>query len=54
MEATYRYQYRSWWQLQPTFQYVFNPGAGILNPNSPSRKKVGGEAVIGLRMNFAF
>jgi len=54
VEVTYRYQYRSWWQLQPTFQYVINPGAGILNPNFSSGRKVGGEAVIGLRMNFAF
>ena len=54
VEATYRYQFRTWWQLQPTFQYVFNPGAGILNPNSASGRRVGGEAVIGLRMNFAF
>ena len=54
VEATYRYQFKTWWQLQPTFQYVFNPGAGIVNPNSATGKRVGGEAVIGLRMNFAF
>jgi porin len=54
VEASYRYQLRPWWQLQPTFQYVFNPGAGIINPNSPSGKLVKNEAVIGLRMNFAF
>lgn len=54
LEVTYRYQYRSWWQFQPTFQYVFNPGAGIANPNSPTGERVKGEAVLGLRMNFAF
>jgi porin len=54
LEATYRYQFKTWWQWQPTFQYVFNPGAGIVNPNSPSGNRVKGEAVIGLRMNFAF
>jgi porin len=54
VEATYRYQFKTWWQLQPTFQYVFNPGAGIVNPNSATGRRVGGEAVIGLRMNFAF
>ncbi len=54
VEATYRYQFKTWWQLQPTLQYVFNPGAGIVNPNSATGKRVGGEAVIGLRMNFAF
>lgn len=54
VEVTYRYQFKSWWQWQPTFQYVFNPGAGIINPSSPSGQKVKGEAVLGLRMNFAF
>jgi porin len=54
LEATYRYQFKTWWQWQPTFQYVFSPGAGIVNPNSPSGNRVKGEAVIGLRMNFAF
>jgi porin len=54
VEATYRYQFKSWWQWQPTFQYVIHPGAGIINPNSPSGNRVKSEAVIGLRMNFAF
>lgn len=53
-EATYQYQIAPWWQLQPDFQYVLNPGAGIINPNSPSGAKVKDEAVIGIRMNFAF
>ena len=30
--ATYQYQLFPWWQLQPDIQYVFNPGAGIANP----------------------
>jgi porin len=54
VEASYRYQLKTWWQVQPTFQYVFNPGAGIVNPSSPSGARVKGEAVLGLRMNFAF
>jgi porin len=53
VEATYQYQLTSWWQLQPDFQYVFNPGAGIANPNAPGQK-VKGEAVVGLRMNVLF
>jgi porin len=54
VEASYRYQFKVWYQLQPTFQYVFNPGAGVTNPNSSSVQRVKGEPVIGLRMNIAF
>jgi porin len=53
VEATYQYQLTSWCQLQPDFQYVFNPGAGIANPNAPGQR-VKNEAVIGLRMNVLF
>jgi len=48
LEATYQYQVYPWMQLQPDFQYVFNPGAGILNPNNLSQR-VHNEAVIGIR-----
>jgi porin len=54
VEATYQYQVTPWWQVQPDFQYVFNPGAGIVNPKSSSGQKVKDEAVFGIRMNFAF
>lgn len=53
VEATYQYQVRPWWQLQPDFQYVFNPGAGIANPNTPAQR-VKDEAVLGLRTNIQF
>jgi porin len=53
IEATYQYQLTAWCQLQPDFQYVFNPGAGIANPNSPSQR-VKDEVVVGLRMNVLF
>jgi porin len=53
LEATYQYQLTSWCQLQPDFQYVFNPGAGIANPNAPGQR-VKNEAVVGLRMNILF
>jgi porin len=53
VEATYQYQLRPWWQLQPDIQYVFNPGAGIANPNSPSQR-VGDELVFGIRTNIIF
>jgi len=52
IEAMYQYQATPWWQLQPDFQYVFNPGAGTLNPNTGQR--IGNEAVIGLRTNILF
>ena len=48
LEATYQYQLYPWLQLQPDFQYMFNPGAGLLNPNIPYQK-VQNEAVIGIR-----
>ena len=28
LELTYRFQLTGWWQLQPDFQYIFNPGGG--------------------------
>jgi porin len=53
LEVTYQYQATPWWQLQPDFQYVFNPGAGIANPNAPTQQ-VKDEAVFGLRTNILF
>ena len=53
VEATYQYALTPWCQLQPDFQYVFNVGGGVNNPNSPGQR-VKDEAVIGLRMNLLF
>jgi len=53
IEATYQYQLTTWCQLQPDFQYVFNPGGGIANPNAPGQR-VKNEVVLGLRMNVLF
>ena len=53
IEVTYQAQIAPWWQLQPDFQYVFTPGGGIANPNNPS-KRVGNEAIFGLRTNITF
>ena len=41
VEATYQYQLTPWCQIQPDFQYVFNPGGGIANPNcsGPARQE---------------
>ena len=40
-----------WVVLQPDLQYVFNPGAGVLNPSNPS-EKLKDEVIIGLRANI--
>ena len=53
LEATYQYQLTPWCQLQPDFQYIFNPGGGIINPNSPTQT-VKDEAVLGMRVNIQF
>jgi porin len=53
IEATYQYQFTPWWQIQPDFQYIFNPGGGVQNPVSPN-ERVKNELVLGLRMNILF
>jgi porin len=53
LEATYQYQLRPWWQVQPDLQYVFNPGGGIANPLIPTQR-VKDEAVVGVRTNILF
>jgi porin len=37
LELTYQFQAAPWWVIQPDFQYIFNPGAGIPNPNNPMK-----------------
>jgi porin len=51
VEATYQYQVTPWLQLQPDVQYVFDPGAGVLNNDG---QRVGDELVVGLRTNIQF
>ena len=53
IEATYQYQLRPWWQIQPDFQYVFTPGGGVADPNQP-QNRVKNEAVFGVRTNVLF
>jgi len=53
VELTYRVQVTPWLQVQPDFQYVFNPGGGIPNPNSPGQR-IGDAAVFGLRTTITF
>lgn len=53
VELTYQYQMTPWLQLQPDVQYVFNPGAGVANPNDPVHR-IKNELVLGLRTNISF
>ncbi len=53
VEASYTYQVHPWWQVQPDLQYVFDPGGGIEDPNTPGRR-VGDALVLGLRTNVLF
>lgn len=53
IELTYAAQITPWWQLQPDFQYIFNPGGGVPSHANPSRR-IGNEAVFGLRTVVTF
>jgi porin len=53
VEATYQYELTPWCEIQPDFQYVFNPGGGLVNPNAPDRQ-IKNETVIGVRVNILF
>ncbi len=53
LEAFYTVNLATWWQITPDFQYIFNPGGGIVNPEIPSQL-VHDEAVFGVRTTIAF
>jgi porin len=53
LEVTYQIQVTPWLQIQPDFQYIFNPGGGIANPNNPALR-VKNEAVFGVRTGVTF
>jgi len=53
IEVTYQAQVAPWLQVQPDFQYVFNPGAGIPNPDNPTQR-IGNELVLGTRATITF
>ncbi len=53
IEVTYQIQAAGWWQIQPDFQYIFNPGGGIPNPNLPGQR-IKDEAVLGIRTMIVF
>lgn len=57
VEVTYQAQVAPWWQVQPDFQYVWMPGAGLPDPANPggaATPRVGNEAVLGLRTVVTF
>ncbi len=54
LEATYQYALAPWWNLQPDFQYVFNPGGGIADPNSPTGDRIKNETIVGIRTTLTF
>jgi porin len=53
LELTYQIQVAPWWQIQPDFQFVFNPGGGLQNPNNAAAR-IANEAVFGLRSIITF
>ncbi|MHB8885097.1 MAG: carbohydrate porin [Methylovirgula sp.] len=53
LELTYQVQMAPWWTLQPDFQYVFNPGGSLPNPNNPTQP-IADAAVFGLRTTIQF
>jgi porin len=53
LEVTYQYQLTPAVMLQPDFQYVFNPGGGLANPNNPNQP-IKNEAVVGVRATLTF
>ena len=53
IEATYQYQMRPWWQIQPDVQYVFKPAGSVANGNQPG-ERIRNELVLGLRTNVLF
>jgi porin len=52
LEVTYSYSVAPWLQLQPDFQYIFNPGGGV--PDASGTVKLKDEAVLGVRTNILF
>jgi porin len=53
LETFYTINLAAWWQITPDFQYIFNPGGGIINPSNPT-ELVHDEAVFGVRTTIAF
>jgi porin len=55
LEATYQYPLTPWLTLQPSLQYIINPGAGIPSPsNGFSRSPLKNATTMGLRATVVF
>ena len=52
IELSYQAQVAAWFQVQPDFQYLINPGGGLANPRNG--KRIGDAAVLGLRGTVTF
>lgn len=53
IELTYQFQATPWLQLQPDIQYVFRPGAGLVDPGN-SQRRIRDEMVLGVRSTISF
>jgi len=53
VELTYQAQATPWLIVQPTLQYIFNPGAGVADPDDAS-KRLANEFVAGIRAVLTF
>ena len=53
VELTYRAQVMPWLQIQPDFQFIHRPGAGIADPNQPAQR-LADEVVVGVRSTITF
>jgi porin len=53
LELTYQAVLAPWWVVQPTMQYIFNPGGGVLNPDGSGRP-VPSALVLSLRTMITF
>ncbi|MCL8382602.1 carbohydrate porin [Xanthobacter aminoxidans] len=55
LEVTYSAQVMPGWTIQPDFQYIWNPGGGVLNPNDPlGISLVKNAAVFGVRTTINY
>ncbi|MCG5237345.1 carbohydrate porin [Xanthobacter oligotrophicus] len=55
LEVTYSAQVTPGFTIQPDFQYIWNPGGGVLNPNDPlGLTKVSNAAVFGVRTTINY
>ncbi|QCE35745.1 carbohydrate porin [Acetobacteraceae bacterium] len=54
LELTYQAMLTPWLNLQPDFQYMFKPSAGVQDYSAKTFRRVGDEAVLGLHANIKF